>query len=90
MPRSTAAARSNPLPGPRGRLRYQYIVPAAMPRAAAYSLLAIKAELRRRLHAPVDETAAWLESVVREYFAYHEAPTNIQVLGSFQDHAARL
>jgi len=53
-------------------------------------LSAIKAELRRRLHAPVDETAAWLRTVVRGYFAYHAVPTNIHALESFRDHVARL
>jgi Pyridine nucleotide-disulphide oxidoreductase len=33
-------------------------------------------QLRRRMHQPIPEQGAWIEQVVRGYFAYHAVPTN--------------
>ncbi len=50
----------------------------------------VKAELRRRMHRPVPEQGAWLQSVVRGYFAYHAIPGNWKALASFRTQCARL
>jgi RNA-directed DNA polymerase len=43
----------------------------------------IKAELRRHVHAPIDEQGRWLASVVRGFFAYYAVPTNSASLCTF-------
>jgi RNA-directed DNA polymerase len=48
-------------------------------------LLAIKQELRRRMHAPLAETGAWLKRVVEGYYRYHAVPGNLSVLRTFRD-----
>ena len=48
----------------------------------------VKAELRRRLHQPVPEQGAWLQSVVRGYFAYHAFQGTGRRWGPF-GHSAR-
>jgi group II intron reverse transcriptase/maturase len=53
-------------------------------------LQAIKAELRRRMHAPTAVTGEWLESVVRGYFQYHAVPGNMGSLNLFRERLARL
>jgi RNA-directed DNA polymerase len=47
---------------------------------------AIKDELRRRLHTPLDEQGKWLGSVVRGFFAYHAVPGNIHAIDAFRYH----
>jgi len=49
-------------------------------------LRAIKAELRRHMHADIDEQGRWLGSVLRGYFAYFAVPTNHQALSAFRHH----
>ena len=46
----------------------------------------VKAELRRRMHAPIPEQGRWLQAVVRGFFAYHAVPTNIRALQAFRHH----
>jgi RNA-directed DNA polymerase len=48
-------------------------------------LLAIKQELRRRMHEPLPETGAWLKRVVEGYYRYHAVPGNLSMLRTFRD-----
>ena len=48
-------------------------------------LLAIKQEIRRRMHEPLAETGAWLKRVVEGYYRYHAVPGNLSVLRTFRD-----
>jgi len=43
----------------------------------------IKAELPRRMHAPVPETGRWLRSVVQGYYNYHAVPRNLPMMKRF-------
>src|SRR5262249_15641065 len=47
------------------------------------TLREIKEELRRRMHQPIPEQGAWIEQVVRGFFAYHAVPTNGAALKAF-------
>jgi RNA-directed DNA polymerase len=49
-------------------------------------LMEVKAELRRHLHATIDEQGRWLGQVVRGHFAYFAVPTNSAALGAFRHH----
>jgi len=53
-------------------------------------LKVLKAELRRRMHAPIPEQGRWLAQVVRGYFAYHAVPTNTRSLAAFRYHVTVL
>lgn len=53
-------------------------------------LQAIKVELRRRMHVPIPDQGAWLQQVVRGYYAYHAVPTNFARLSAFRHHVIRL
>jgi RNA-directed DNA polymerase len=53
-------------------------------------LQAIKAELRKRMHEPLQSTGKWLQSVVRGYYQYHAVPGNIQTLSGFRQRITRL
>ncbi len=53
-------------------------------------LRAIKEELRRRMHEPIQVQGRWLNQVVRGYFAYHAVPTNSRRLDAFRYHVLRL
>ena len=53
-------------------------------------LLAVKEEMRRRMHQPIARQGDWLRQVVTGYFAYHAAPTNIRALQTFRDCVIRL
>ena len=46
----------------------------------------IKEELRRHMHATVEEQGSWLGRVIRGYYAYYAVPTNIDVLSAFRHH----
>jgi RNA-directed DNA polymerase len=48
-------------------------------------LVAVSAELRRRMHWPVPELGKWLGQVVKGYFNYHAVPTNSHALQEFYD-----
>jgi len=50
----------------------------------AAKLKAIKAELRRRMHEPIQDTGDWLRAVVRGYLNYHAVPGNFPRLRSFR------
>jgi RNA-directed DNA polymerase len=47
-------------------------------------LLAIKEELRRKMHEPVAQAGAWLKRVVDGYYRYHAVPGNLSALSKFR------
>lgn len=51
---------------------------------------AIKANLRKRMHRPLGETARWLRSVVQGWLNYHAVPGNSNRIGRFVDEVTRL
>jgi group II intron reverse transcriptase/maturase len=53
-------------------------------------LLAIKHQLRQRMHNPTEQTGEWLQSVVQGYFNYHAVPGNTDSLGIFRQRVTRL
>jgi hypothetical protein len=53
-------------------------------------LLAIKHQLRQRMHDPTEQTGEWLQSVVQGYFNYHAVPGNTDSLGIFRQRVTRL
>ena len=53
-------------------------------------LKAVKAELRRRMHASVPEQGAYLGSVVRGHARYYGVPMNGTAIGAFQQAVGRL
>jgi hypothetical protein len=53
-------------------------------------LKAVKEELRRRMHEPIPKQGAWLQQVVRGFFAYHAVPTNWEALQAFRCHIERI
>ena len=53
-------------------------------------LLAVKEELRRRMHQPIPRQGEWLRGVVSGWFNYHAVPTNRRSLQTFRDCVARL
>jgi RNA-directed DNA polymerase len=50
----------------------------------------VKAELRRRLHAPVPDVGQWLRSVVAGHFRFYGVPGNYRALARFRFQVARL
>ena len=48
-------------------------------------LLAVKEEMRRRMHQPIPQQGEWLRQVVSGWFNYHAVPTNIRALRTFRD-----
>jgi group II intron reverse transcriptase/maturase len=53
-------------------------------------LLAIKLELRKRMHQPVRETGKWLRSVMAGYYRYHAVPGNLPMMARFRHRIKRL
>ena len=53
-------------------------------------LLAIKTQMRKRMHASIPEQGKWLRSVVTGFFAYHAVPTNQRALSAFRHHVVEL
>jgi RNA-directed DNA polymerase len=53
-------------------------------------LVAVKEELRRRMHQPIPQQGEWLRSVVGGWFNYHAVPTNTRSLRTFRDCVVRL
>src|SRR5215475_2270297 len=53
-------------------------------------LLAIKAELVRRKHAPSAQVGEWLTKVVQGYYQYHAVPGNRSQLSAFRHRLRRL
>ena len=52
-------------------------------------LKAIRAELHRRMHEPIERTGKWLGQVVRGYFNYHGVPGNLPRLSTFHKEVSR-
>src|SRR5579872_13299 len=52
-------------------------------------LLAIKQELRRKMHEPIVLVGAWLKRVVEGYYRYHAVPGNLAVLSRFRERICR-
>jgi group II intron reverse transcriptase/maturase len=50
----------------------------------------IKADLRKRMHHPLGETARWLRSVVQGWLNYHAVPGNSNRIERFVDEVTRL
>jgi hypothetical protein len=44
----------------------------------------LKQQIRRRMHDPVAQVGAWLESVLHGYYQYHAVPGNPTVLKRFR------
>jgi len=53
-------------------------------------LLAVKEEMRRRMHQPIPQQGEWLRQVVSGWFNYHAVPTNIRALQTFRDCVLRI
>jgi group II intron reverse transcriptase/maturase len=53
-------------------------------------LLAVKEEMRRRMHQPIPQQGEWLRQVVSGWFNYHAVPTNIRALQTFRDCVVRI
>jgi len=47
-------------------------------------LNSVKAELRQRMHAPIQDTGKWLRSVVSGHIRYYGVPMNSQALSTFR------
>jgi RNA-directed DNA polymerase len=47
-------------------------------------LNSVKAELRQRMHAPIQDTGKWLRSVVSGHIRYYGVPMNSHALSSFR------
>jgi len=47
-------------------------------------LNSVKAELRQRMHAPIQDTGKWLRSVVSGHFRYYGVPMNSHALSMFR------
>jgi RNA-directed DNA polymerase len=69
---------------------YFTIIRQTISKRRAARLKQLHAELSRRLHDPLADTAKWLQSVVRGYFQYHAVPGNEKNLGQFRTHVLRL
>ncbi len=52
-------------------------------------LQAVKQELHKRMHDPVEQTGKYLRSVLNGYFQYHAVPGNLKVLNRFRQQVAR-
>ena len=69
---------------------YFTIIRKTISKRMAAKLKQLNAELNKRLHDPLKETAKWLQSVVRGYFQYHAVPGNEKSLGAFRANVLRL
>ena len=53
------------------------------------TLVAIRLELRKRMHRPLGETARWLNRVAKGWLNYHAVPSNSEAIGFFIDEVTR-
>ena len=60
------------------------------PRRMRAALQAVKQELVRRRHTPIEEQGQWLRRVVAGYLNYHAVPTNSRAIGRFRTEVMRL
>jgi hypothetical protein len=54
------------------------------------TLQAIKTQLRKRLHEPVNAVGQWLKHVVEGYYRYHAVPENLRALRRFRERLRHL
>ena len=66
------------------------IIRQTISKRRAARLKQLNAELGRRLHDSLADTAEWLRLVVRGYLQYHAVPGNEKSLGQFRTHVLRL
>lgn len=52
-------------------------------------LRSIRAELRQRMHQPIEQTGVWLRQVARGYYNYHAVPGNLSRLYTFRRQTGR-
>jgi len=52
-------------------------------------LQGIRAELRRRMHEPINLVGKWLQRVLRGYYAYYAVPGNLHLLRVFRKQVVR-
>lgn len=50
----------------------------------------LKETLRRRMHEPIDETGAWLRSVLQGHYNYYAVPRNSKALSAFRFRIAQM
>jgi RNA-directed DNA polymerase len=50
----------------------------------------IKQTLRRRMHEPLDQIGAWLQSVARGFYQHHAVPGNLPTMSTFRERLRRL
>src|SRR5580658_4472364 len=50
----------------------------------------IKQTLRRRMHEPLDQIGAWLQSVARGFYQYHAVPGNLPTMSTSRERLRRL
>lgn len=53
-------------------------------------LKSIKEQLRKRMHAPVSETGAWLQRVLQGHYQYYAVPGNSPAMAHFRESVIRL
>ena len=61
------------------------VVRRTMRKRLRNKLRAVKAELRRRMHAPIPEVGRWLKSVVEGHANYYGVPNNSAAVVAFRD-----
>lgn len=66
------------------------LVRRTMRRRMTAKLHAVKVQLQRRRHAPLDEQGQWLASVVRGHLEYYAVPTNSRAICAFRDEVTKL
>mgnify|MGYP006268672933 CR=1 FL=1 len=76
--------------GRNGKTGYFVVRRKTVTKRMRAKLQAVKAQLRRRMHAPIADTGEWLQSIVRGYYRYHAVPGNIDSLGVFRERLIRL
>jgi RNA-directed DNA polymerase len=76
--------------GKNGKTGYFAVRRKTVKKRLRAKLLAIKAELGKRMHEPIAPTGEWLKSVVRGYYQYHAIPGNTYALKQFRERLTRL
>ena len=76
--------------GKNGKTGYFVVRRKTVKKRLRAKLLAVKKELRKRMHEPIGDTGKWLDKVVRGYYRYHAVPENLASLGLFRERLLRL
>jgi group II intron reverse transcriptase/maturase len=66
------------------------VVRQTMRKKLGGKLKALKRELARRMHQPIEEVGGWLRSVLRGHYAYYAVPGNSQALWVIRDQLTRM